>query len=79
MSVPTLDLHGLRHHEVGNEVARFIERFRNNDLFVDIITGNSQKMIEETVKVLNQYGVEYNTGLPHHPGRIRVALYDDYH
>ena len=35
MNVPTLDLHGLRHHEVGNEVARFIESWLGNDLLLD--------------------------------------------
>jgi hypothetical protein len=79
MRVPTLDLHGLRHHEVGNEVARFIERHLNQDLFLDIITGNSIKMIEEATKVLEQYGLEYTTGLPYHQGSIRVVLYNDYH
>ena len=38
---PTLDLHGLRHHEVSNVVARFIEDWLDKGVFVDIITGNS--------------------------------------
>tara|TARA_B100000212_G_C27201428_1_gene458919 strand:- start:474 stop:710 length:237 start_codon:yes stop_codon:yes gene_type:complete len=77
--IPTLDLHGFRHHEVGNEVARFLERWINNEIFIDIVTGNSSRMIEEVTKVLDQYGVQYTMGYPYHPGRIRVVLYDDFH
>jgi DNA-nicking Smr family endonuclease len=44
MNVPTLDLHGLRHHEVGNEVARFIESWLGNDLFLDVITGKRREL-----------------------------------
>jgi DNA-nicking Smr family endonuclease len=64
MNIPTLDLHGLRHHEVSNEVARFIETWLGKGLFIDIITGNSENMILEATKVIQQYGLEYYTGLP---------------
>jgi len=79
MRVPTLDLHGLKHHEVQNVVARFIEDWLAKDLFVDIVTGNSEQMLFEAVKVIQQYGLQYNTGLPYHQGRIRVVMYDEYH
>ena len=78
MNTPTLDLHGLRHHEVSNEVARFIETWLGNDLFVDIITGNSKLMLSETVKVIEQYKLEYMTGLPAYQGKVRVVMYDEY-
>jgi hypothetical protein len=77
--IPTLDLHGLRHHEVANEVARFIEDYLGNDLFVDIIVGNSEQMLFEAAKTIRQYGLQYMTGLPRHPGRIRIVIYDDLH
>ena len=76
---PTLDLHGLRHHEVSNVVARFIEDWLGKGLFVDIITGNSQQMLDEVLVVVNQYGLEYMTGLPAHVGKIRIVMYDEYH
>ena len=34
--IPSLDLHGLKHHEVEHVVARFIETWRGKDLFIDI-------------------------------------------
>ncbi len=55
--IPILDLHGLRHHEVSNVVARFIEDWLGKGLFVDIITGNSQQMAFEALKVIEQYGL----------------------
>jgi len=79
MNTPTLDLHGLKHHEVEHVVARFIESYRGKDLFIDIVTGNSYQMLFETVKVIQQYGFYYMTGLPAHQGRVRVIMYDDYH
>jgi|TARA_R110000824_G_scaffold76703_2_gene194304 hypothetical protein len=79
MPPPTLDLHGLRHHEISHAVARFIEDWLGKDLFIDIITGNSEQMLFEAVKVIKQYGLEYMTGLPEHQGRVRVVMYDEYH
>jgi ethanolamine ammonia-lyase small subunit len=79
MNTPTLDLHGIKHHEVQNVVTRFIEDHLGKGLFIDVITGNSQEMLFEAVKVIKQYGLEFHTGLPCHQGRIRVVMYDDYH
>tara|TARA_R110000787_G_scaffold81887_1_gene177412 strand:- start:858 stop:1241 length:384 start_codon:yes stop_codon:yes gene_type:complete len=77
--VPSLDLHGLRHHEVQNEVARFLERHLHAGLFVEIITGNSEIMLEESIKIIQQYGLQYYTGYPNYIGRIVVVTYDDVH
>jgi|TARA_R110000822_G_scaffold256988_2_gene382655 hypothetical protein len=77
--IPVLDLHGVRHHEVQNVVARFIEDWIGNGLFLDVITGNSMQMFIEASSVIEQYGLEYYTGLPDHPGRIRIVMYDDFH
>ena len=79
MNTPTLDLHGLRHHEVSHVVARVIEDWLGKGLFVDVITGNSEQMLYEALKVINQYGLEYMTGLPAHQGKIRIVMYDEYH
>tara|TARA_R110002124_G_scaffold196640_1_gene363710 strand:+ start:132 stop:413 length:282 start_codon:yes stop_codon:yes gene_type:complete len=79
MKIPTLDLHGLKHHEVPNVVARFIEDWLEKGLFIDIITGNSDQMLLEAVKVIQQYGLEYMTGLPAYQGKVRVVMYDEYH
>jgi hypothetical protein len=62
----TLDLHGIRHHEVDRLVENFI--FMNQDLVpLKIICGNSQRMIDLVFAVVekhklsevvtNQYGI----------------------
>jgi len=76
MNIPTLDLHGLQHDEVSNEVARFIETWLGKDLFIDIITGNSGTMKDKATEVIQQYQLEYMTGLPYFAGKIRVVLYE---
>ena len=76
---PRLDLHGLKHHEVENEVARFLERHLHSGLFLEIITGNSQVMVHECVKVIEQYELQYYTGYPNYVGRIMVVTYDEFH
>jgi hypothetical protein len=79
LMVPRLDLHGLRHHEVANEVVRFLERHLRSGLFLEIITGNSQAMVEESVKIIEQYGLQYYHGYPNYVGRILVVTYDEFH
>jgi hypothetical protein len=76
--IPRLDLHGLRHHEVENEVVRFLERYLRSGLFIEIITGNSDVMIQESIKVIEQYGLQYYTGYPNYIGRIMVVTYDEF-
>ena len=77
--MPRLDLHGLKHHEVENEVARFLERHLHSGLFLEIITGNSQAMIQESIKIIVQYGLQYYHGYPNYIGRILVVTYDELH
>ena len=74
--VPTLDLHGFKHHEVENEVARFLNTWLGKHLFVYFIVGHSKKMSELVLNVVNDYELEYQTGLPGYPGRIRVVMYE---
>ena len=79
LMMPRLDLHGLRHHEVQNEVARFLERHLNSGLFLEIITGNSDIMLQESVKIIDQYGLQYYTGYHNYVGRIMVVAFDEFH
>ena len=79
LMTPRLDLHGLRHHEVENEVVRFLERHLRSGLFIEIITGNSQTMIQQSIKIIEQYGLQYYHGYPNYIGRILVVTYDEFH
>jgi len=61
-----LDLHGIRH----NEVDRLVENFvLLNTLPLRIITGNSNKMIELVIKVLDRHDMEYEK---FKPGQITI-------
>jgi len=59
-----LDLHGVQHEDVQNEVHRFINEglFRSNEKILKIITGHSPKMIGLVVKVLDGYKLPYRVG-----------------
>ena len=51
-----LDLHGFRHEEVDRIVENFVLL---NDLPVRIITGNSNKMIRLTKKVIDRHQLKW--------------------
>jgi hypothetical protein len=56
----TLDLHGIRHHEVDRLVENFI--FMNQDtLPLKIICGNSQKMIDLVLNVVKKHNIATTT------------------
>ena len=53
----TLDLHGVRHHEVELMVENFI-LMNQNQIPLTIICGNSQRMIDLANNVINSIGCE---------------------
>ena len=62
----TLDLHGIRHHDVDRLVENFIMM---KEPPMRIITGNSDRMIELVVKVLDKYKIDYEK---FRPGQITI-------
>ena len=56
MITKQLDLHGIKHEEVDRLVENFVLL---NEPPLDIITGNSQKMMELTLDVLNRHDFEW--------------------
>lgn len=54
-----LDLHGLRHHEVNEEVLDFIYQYQNNIPLI-IICGNSNRMIEIIESLLKDESIMYS-------------------
>lgn len=57
----SLDLHGVRHMDVKQQVISFIENHWDTGEELHIITGNSIKMKELVVIVLEEYKLEYKT------------------
>ena len=54
-----LDLHGLRHHEVNEEVLDFIYQYQNKIPLI-IICGNSNKMIEIIESLLKDESIMFS-------------------
>ena len=61
-----LDLHGIRHSEVDRLVENFVLL---NDTPIRIITGNSDRMIELVVSVLERHNINYER---FKPGQITI-------
>lgn len=71
-----LDLHGLYHHQVRDEVENFV-LLNAKELPVRIIVGNSFRMRNLTENILNKHNFEYNTPA-HNAGEIIVTFDKDY-
>lgn len=57
-----LDLHRTRHSEVKRKVIHFIEDGWGSGEEVEIITGNSDRMREFVIGILNEYGLDSQIG-----------------
>jgi hypothetical protein len=67
----TLDLHGLRHHEVDVKIENFI--FMNQEEFpLTIICGNSDKMISLASETLNKHNCKFDEGTGYDYGKIVI-------
>jgi DNA-nicking Smr family endonuclease len=59
-----LDLHGVKHENVSNEVDRFIwEAMQRNAHQVEIVTGNSEQMKNIVRDCVSDYGFKCGEGL----------------
>jgi len=56
----TLDLHGVKHADVEDKVAAFIDKHMGESTMLKIITGNSAFMKYEVIKVVEQYGLRHS-------------------
>lgn len=59
---PMIDLHRCSHYDAEREVIRFVERYWNTGRYIEIITGNSDKMKAVVIKVLDEYSIDYKIG-----------------
>ena len=72
-----LDLHGVRHEDVRQEVIRFVEAHWNTDeIELEIITGYSPSMKRISGIVLDEYQLDYKVGdaIGVNKGFIRVTM-----
>ena len=71
MKFNTLDLHGIRHHEVDLMVENYVY-LNQEDTPLKIISGNSQKMHSLVKTVLDRIECEYEEGMGNNYGAIIV-------
>ena len=71
MKLNSLDLHGIRHHEVDLRVENFVY-LNQEDMPLRIICGNSHKMISLVKVVLERIDCEYEEGMGNNYGLIIV-------
>jgi DNA-nicking Smr family endonuclease len=55
--VPKLDLHGVRHHEVPNSIAKFVWKYRKHKDALHVITGHSCIMKKTVKECLQLYAI----------------------
>ena len=71
----TLDLHGKSHYEVSRILDEFIwEAMKSNAYDIEIVTGNSSRMKQFVIEVIEEYRLEYEIGNYWNPGFIRVFI-----
>ena len=66
--IKKLDLHGIRHEDVDRIVENFVLL---NDTPLEIVTGNSQRMQELVIEVLNRHKIDHTRWV--HFGVIKIS------
>jgi len=71
----TLDLHGIRHRDVGRLVDSFLgEMLTAETTHLYIITGFSSEMQDLVKETLSDYNLEYEIGDYYNPGYFKINL-----
>ncbi len=71
----SIDLHGISHYDISNRIDIFIwDNMKMNKDYIDIVTGNSKRMISLVIKIIEEYKLNYQIGDPYNKGYIRVFL-----
>lgn len=72
---PEIDLHGLSHQDVKNEVIRFIEDYFDSGESLKVITGNSSRMQKLVIEVAEEYKLKNSIGTPFDTATYYVMIY----
>ena len=73
---PEIDLHGVYHRDVKNEVIRFIENHWDSGESLKVITGNSPGMQKLVIEVANEYKLKNSIGTPFDTVTHYVMIYN---
>ena len=69
-----LDLHGMPHYLVENDLVRTLNRLWNTNTELEVVTGNSERMKDIVMKVLREHGLEFQDGDMHNFGYIKTVV-----
>jgi len=69
-----LDLHGIPHFHVRNDIIRKIEEFWNTNTEIEFITGNSEQMKQIVIEILEEYDLSYQVGDIVNRGYIKTTI-----
>jgi len=73
---PEIDLHGVYHRDVKNEVIRFIEDHWGSGESLKVITGNSPGMQKLVIEVAEEYELKNSIGTPFDTVTYYVMIYN---
>ena len=73
---PEIDLHGVYHRDVKNEVIRFIEEHWDSGESLKVITGNSPGMQKLVIEVAEEYKLKNSIGTPFDTVTYYVMIYN---
>ena len=71
-----LDLHDVRHEDARQKVIHAIEDNWNSNHELDIMTGNSSKMRDIVLIVIDEYKLNFNLGNLYDRHRITIFMGD---
>ena len=71
--IPQLDLHSVKHEDVGRQCDKFMSAIWGNYDCVDIITGNSIEMRRLAITALDYYDVEIAVSMKN-PAVLRIFI-----
>jgi uncharacterized protein YggU (UPF0235/DUF167 family) len=70
-----VDLHGKHHHEVSRIIDRFIwDGMRLNKKEIEVVTGNSNRMKEVVIDIIEEHQLDYSIGNVINKGFITIYL-----
>ena len=73
--IESLDLHGVRYHEVEDTVTNWLFPKTNQQLPINIITGNSEQMKKIVINILKSNKYHYINVDPINKGYLKVTHY----
>lgn len=71
-----IDLHGVKHDDASRQVEKLVNQFWGQEVEIEIVTGNSERMKEVVKEALREYDLEIQDGdyLGVNTGYLKIFL-----